>query len=207
MKKAARFNTRRMVAIAMFAALAYACVFILHIKVAFLTFDAKDAVISVAGLFFGPGAAAVLSLLVATLELITISDTGLYGFLMNFASSATFSVLAATIYTQRKTMKSALLGLSCAVVGTTADVAAMIPTLLLPFNLIKAVLNAALVLVIYKPVATALRHTRLATGGAATQPYHFSRRSVFVLLLGLALIALSVVLYLVVLDGTFVLWD
>ena len=226
MKKAARFNTRRMVAIAMFAALAYACVFILHIKVAFLTFDAKDAVISVAGLFFGPGAAAVLSLLVATLELITISDTGLYGFLMNFASSATFSVLAATIYTQRKTMKSALLGLSCAVVGTTAvmmglnlvvtplflggttaDVAAMIPTLLLPFNLIKAVLNAALVLVIYKPVATALRHTRLATGGAATQPYHFSRRSVLVLLLGLALIALSVVLYLVVLDGTFVLWD
>ena len=83
----------------------------------------------------------------------------------------------------------------------------MIPTLLLPFNLIKAVLNAALVLVIYKPVATALRHTRLATGGAAAQPYHFSRRSLLVLLLGLALIALSVALYLIVLDGTFVLWD
>ncbi|MBQ7319204.1 MAG: ECF transporter S component [Clostridia bacterium] len=224
MKKAARFQTKRMVAIAMFAALAYACVFVLHIKVAFLTFDAKDAIITVAGLFFGPGAAAALSLLVATLELITISDTGLYGFLMNFASSATFSVLASLVYKYRKTMNGALAGLGCSVLGTTAvmlglnlvvtplflggtaaDVAAMIPTLLLPFNLIKAVLNASLVLVLYKPIATALHSTRLTDG--APQAYRFNRRSLLVLILGLAMVAVSIVLYLTVLDGTFLLWD
>jgi riboflavin transporter FmnP len=224
MKKNVRLHTQRMVALAMFAAMAYACVFLLHIKVAFLTFDAKDAVITVAGLFFGPAAAAVLSLLVATLELITISDTALYGFLMNFASSATFSVLASLVYKYRKTINGALMGLACAVIGTTgvmlvlnlaitplflggtvSEVAAMIPTLLLPFNLIKTVLNSALVLLIYKPVATALRHTRLTNG--VPQPYRLNRRSILVLLLGVALLVASIILYLTVLDGTFVLWD
>ena len=41
--------------------------------------------------------------------------------------------------------------------STMADVAAMLPTVLLPFNFIKAVLNGALVLLIYKPVSLALK--------------------------------------------------
>ena len=219
-------GTRRMVALAMFAALAYACVFFLHIKVSFLTFDAKDAVITIAGMFFGPASAVVLSLLVALLELITISETGLYGFLMNFAGSAVFGLIASAVYRSRKTMTGAVLGLLGSVVGmtavmlglnllitplfmhtTTETVVAMIPTLLLPFNLIKAMLNASLVLVLYKPIATALRRTQLVQGALPSSSYRMNGRSIAVLVAGVLLIAASVVLFLTVLGGTFVLWE
>ena len=40
-------------------------------------------------------------------------------------------------------------------------VAAMLPTVFLPFNVVKGGLNMALILVLYKPVVTALRKARL----------------------------------------------
>ena len=41
--------------------------------------------------------------------------------------------------------------------STTEAVAAMIPTVLLPFNLVKAILNAAIVLLLYKPLSVLLK--------------------------------------------------
>ena len=41
--------------------------------------------------------------------------------------------------------------------GTVADVAALIPKMLLPFNLVKAILNAAIVLLLYKPLSKLLK--------------------------------------------------
>ena len=228
MSRNTQITTRRLVALALFAALAYACTSLLHIKVMFLTFDAKDAVMAVAGMFFGPGAAMVLSLLVPTLELITIgSDTGLYGFIMNVASSMAFSVTASVIYKYRKTLGGALFALGTAIVSMTAfmmvmnllvtphfmgttmgEVIALIPKLLLPFNLTKALLNAALVLVLYKPIATALRRTRLVqTATSAQASYRFDRKTVLMLCLGLGLLILSVLLFIFVLGGSFVLWE
>jgi hypothetical protein len=51
-------------------------------------------------------------------------------------------------------------------------VVAMIPTLLLPFNALKACLNSAFVLILYKPLVSALRKTGLVAqktskGGSA----------------------------------------
>ena len=228
MSRNSRNTTRRLVALALFAALAYACTFLLHIKVMFLTFDAKDAVMAVAGMLFGPGAAMILSLLVPTLELITIgSDTGLYGFIMNVASSMAFSITASVIYKYRKTLGGALLSLGTAVMSVTAvmmvmnllvtpffmgttvaEVVGLIPTLLLPFNLTKALLNAAVVLVLYKPIVTALRRTRLVQGMMDEKvSYRFDRRTVLMLSLGVALMLLSVLLFILVLGGNFVLWE
>ena len=42
-----------------------------------------------------------------------------------------------------------------------SQVVAMIPTLLLPFNLTKGIVNAAVTMIIYKPVTSALRKARL----------------------------------------------
>ena len=81
-----RTRVRTLVLMAVFAALAFAAMFVFRFNVTFLTFDLKDAVITISGLLLGPLAAATVSLLVAVLEFITISDTGWYGFLMNFAS-------------------------------------------------------------------------------------------------------------------------
>ena len=227
MKRSSKDATRRLVALALFAALAYVCTFLLHIKVLFLTFDAKDSMMAIAGMFFGPGAAAILSFLVPTLELFTIgSETGLYGFVMNVASSLAFSVTAALIYKYRKTLGGALFALGAAIVSMTAfmmlmnllvtpyfmgvtvrEVVALIPTLLLPFNLTKALLNAALVLVLYKPMATAMRRTRLVADAGVPSSYRLDRKTVAMLLLGTLLIVLSVVLFIVVLGGQIVFWE
>jgi riboflavin transporter FmnP len=114
--------------------------------------------------------------IVPLLELLTISGTGVYGFIMNVLSSVVFSSVAGLIYYYRKSMMGAVVGLVTGVCAVTAvmllanllitpyylggspkDVAAMIPTVLLPFNLVKATLNAAIVLLLYKPISTVLK--------------------------------------------------
>ncbi len=224
--------TRRLVLCAVFAALAYAAMAVFRLKVQFLTFDLKDAVITIAGLLLGPVAAVVLSLLVAVLEFITASDTGLYGFIMNFASSAAFSLVASVVYKYRKRLSGAVIGLCAAVVSlvavmmvlnllvtplytgmTVADVAGMIPVLLLPFNAIKALSNAALVLVLYKPISRAVQASGLLPRGQAAAPAADGaavpdrrRISLTVTLVGLALLVAAVLVFFLVLDGHFELF-
>lgn len=165
---------------AVFAALAFASIFVFHFKVSFLTFDLKDAIITLAGLLFGPMAALSISFLVPFLELITFSETGWYGFIMNFASSAAFSVVSSVVYRYRKKLSGAILGLALGLVTMVAvmmglnllvtpyymgvsgeQVAQMIPTLLLPFNTVKGTFNIALVLILYKPVRRAMQAARI----------------------------------------------
>lgn len=167
---------RRMVIIAMFAAMAYVAMLVIHIKVSFLTLDVKDAVITLCGLYFGPLSALVISVLVPLIELITVSDTGLYGLIMNILGSVSFSVTASLIYKWKKSFSGAILALSSAAFVMTgmmmlgnllvtpyfmgvdiATVRGMIPTLLLPFNLLKAIVNVGVVLLLYKHLSTALR--------------------------------------------------
>ena len=167
---------RRMVVIGMFAAMAYVAMLVIHIKVSFLTLDVKDAVITLCGLYFGPLSALFISVLVPLVELITVSDTGLYGLIMNIISSVSFSVTASLIYKSKKSFYGAILALASAAFVVTGvmmlanlvitpyfmgvDVATMrgmIPTLLLPFNLLKAIVNVGVVLLLYKHLSTALR--------------------------------------------------
>ena len=55
---------------AMFAALAYGVTFVFRIPVSFLTFDAKDAVLTVAAFIYGPLASVIMALIPALIELI-----------------------------------------------------------------------------------------------------------------------------------------
>ncbi len=210
----------RMVVVAVFCALAYACQFVFRIHVSFLTFDAKDAVMAIGAMIFGPLWGLVMSLLVALLEFLTLSGTGVYGFIMNFASSAAFTVLCAGVYKHKRTMRGAVAGLAVAVLGMTAlmmllnlivtpyymtggsveAVIELIPTLLLPFNLTKALMNAGLVLVLYKPVSVALKKARVLKGGPDS--FTFDKKTLAVLIAGLTLIAACVVIFLVVLHGS-----
>ena len=122
----------------------------------------------------------IMSLVVCLVEMITVSSTGPIGLLMNFLSSAVFVGVASVIYYRKKTMSRAVAGLIAAVLSMTAvmllwnyivtpmymgvpreQVVGMLLPLLLPFNLIKAALNAALVLLLYKGAATALRKSGL----------------------------------------------
>lgn len=178
-----RRHLRYSVSIAMFAALAYVCVFVFRFKVSFLTLDVKDAVMAVGALALGPMSGVLISLIVALLEFITVSDTGVYGLIMNFLSSASFTLTASLVYRFRRRLSGAVLGLVSAVFVTTsvmmlanlfvtpfymgvkrAQVVEMLPTLLLPFNLMKSLLNAAVVLLLYKPLTNALVRAGLMRG-------------------------------------------
>ena len=180
-------NIKRLVAVAMFAALAYAVHFI-HIPVGFLNLDFKDVIITVCGMYFGPVWGLALAVVVPVLEFITVSTTGPYGLIMNILSSVAFAGTASVIYRFRKTLSGAVIGLCAAVLAMTAvmivanmfitpyymgvarsDVVAMLPTLLLPFNAIKAVLNASLTLCVYKPLTKVLKLTGFGKRGAEEQ--------------------------------------
>ena len=173
---------------ALFVAVAYLCRFLIHFNVMFLTFDVKDAVVTVGALYLGPLWGIGMSLGVALIEFITISDTGLYGLMMNFLAAAAFSSVAALIYRLRRTMGGAILSLvlgACALVGIMLpanllitpyymgvelpQVVALIPTLLLPFNAVKGVINAGVVLLLYKPVTRALSRARAFRALTATR--------------------------------------
>ena len=214
---------RRLVAAAMFSALAYVLMIVFHIKVQFLTFDAKDAVLTVGGMFLGPLYAAGMSLLVAFLEMVTVSSTGYYGFIMNFVSSAVFSVVAALIYKYRRKLSGAILGIGISIVAMPAAmicanllvtpgymhapvsaVVGLIVPLLLPFNFTKAVLNAALVLLLYKPASRALRASGLIRKAPAsgTEAPKKSAAIVVAVIAALLLVA-SLLVFFLVLHGDF----
>ena len=84
--------------------------------------------------------------------------------------------------------------------GSVEAVVEILPTLLLPFNLTKTLLNAALVWVLYKPVSVALKKARVIKGGPDS--FALNKKTVLVMLAALALIAACVVVFLVVLKGT-----
>lgn len=227
-KRKDRFNVRSLVLTALFCAMAYALTFIFHIKVSFLTFDAKDTIICISAMLMGPATSTVVALIVSLIELITVSDTGFWGMLMNFISSAVFAGVAGWIYRSFRKMWGAVVGLCSAVVAgttimllldmliipiytpnvTTGTVITMIPTLLLPFNLVKYILNAALVMAVYKPISVSLRRARVLPGDSSDTKakdavYRFGGKSILVLGIALAVCAVCICILIFVLDGSF----
>ena len=211
---------RRIALVAVFGALAYALMLVIHFKVSFLTLDLKDAVITLAGLYFGPGAALSLAVLVPLLELISVSDTGLYGFLMNFISTATFSLIASLIYRYKRSLMGAIVGLLSAAAATVGvmmlfnlwitpyymgveveTVKSMIPTLLLPFNSVKSCMNVGVVLLLYKPISAVMQRMKLIEKGSHKQSFNW--RTIVVLALALLLITMSMIVVFGVLGGHF----
>lgn len=210
------------VTLAIFTAIAYVSVCVLRIKVSFLTFDIKDAIITVAAMIFGPASAVAMAFAVALLELLTLSDTMLYGFIMNVLSTLALSVTASLIYKYKRNMAGAVIGLLSGVFTVTAvmmlanlfitpyymgversDVVRLLPTLLLPFNLTKAVMNAAVTLLIYKPTVSAVRRAGIIK--SSDKGYKPNKTAVLVTVIAAAVITLSLLVFFKVL-GAEVKW-
>ena len=196
----------------MFCALSYVCMLVIKIPVQFLTLDIKDSLIILCGLLFGPVTAVAVSFIVPLLEFMTISGTGVHGLIMNVLSSLSFSLTASLIYRYKKTFYGAIVGLVSGVLAMTAvmmlanllvtpyymgvptaTVAALIPKLLLPFNLIKAILNAAIVLLLYKPISRILRRGGMIDGASnnVAKNTNSKTRSIVVTVVALSIIVAS----------------
>ena len=185
--RTARMNTKVMVSMAMLTAIAYIVMLMSKLMPSvygFLDVDFKDVVICISGFTFGPMSAAIISIVVALIEMITISSTGPWGFLMNVLSSCAFACTAACVYKHDRSMKGAVKGLVLGVVLMVAvmmlwnyivtpiymgypreAVAAMLLPYFLPFNLLKGGLNAAITMFLYKPIVQTLRRANLVPDG------------------------------------------
>ena len=173
---------------AMLAAFAYMLMALVRIPVVlFLKYEPKDVIITIGGFLLGPMASFIVSLVVSLIEMVSVSETGPIGCLMNLLSTCSFACTAAFIYKRQHTLKGAVMGLAAGsvfMVGIMllwnwlisplymgverSAVEALLLPAFLPFNVLKAGLNSALTLGLYKPVVTALRKTGLVETGNRT---------------------------------------
>lgn len=212
-------KTKQITTIGMLCAIAYVAVVVGRIPlVLFLKYDPKDVVITIGGLIFGPMTSFLVSLVVSLVEMLTISDTGIWGLLMNMISSCSFACTAAFLYKRRRNLSGAISGLlvgwismvlvmmlwnyliSPIYMGYPREaVAELLIPAFLPFNLIKGGLNAAITMLLYKPVVTALRRSHLVEAAPAGGK---GKMNVGVLLASLLVIA-SCMLFILSLKGIF----
>ena len=215
-------RTKKLALSAIFASLAFLVTLVPAPKVSFLSFDIKDTVIALASLILGPSTAVALSIIVPLLESISVGTTGPWGLLMDVISTMSFSLTVSLIYKFRKTLGGAVLSLCSAVAvqvsmmmlanifitplytgAPRSVVIGMLLPLLLPFNAVKSVFNAALVMLLYKPTIESLRRARILRSPApkaveAGKGYRLCGRSMFVFCVSLIVtVAAALLLFLV----------
>ena len=118
-----RMNVRTITSLGMLTAIAYVVMLLskaLPQVSGFLQLDVKDTVICIGGFVFGPLAAAIISIVVALVEMFTVSDTGPIGMIMNVLATASFCCTAAFVYKKVHTKKGAVIGLTLGVIALTA---------------------------------------------------------------------------------------
>ena len=212
-------SNRQLTLMAMLAAIAYVATLItrpLPAVAGFLSYDLKDVVVAIAGFVLGPVQALLITLVVSLIEMVSVSSTGPIGLLMNVLSTGAFALPAAFMYRRSRTLKSAALGLGLGVVLMAvvmlawnyivtplymavprAVVAGMLLPTFLPFNLVKGGLNAGITMLLYKPLAGALKRLRVLperAGGSAPRKFNLTATlvSAFVVVTCVLLFALMV---------------
>ncbi len=205
---------------ALFCALAFLMTFVFRFKVSFLTFDFKDAIISIISLLYGPVFGIVSAGLVAIFEFLSVSDTGVYGLIMNFISSGCFALICGAVYKFKRNFGGAIISVVASVIGVTAvmllanifitpfymgveraEVIALIPILLLPFNLCKSIINAAVLLIIYKPITNTLKKTKLVVGNISS--YKLTSKSILLTVISVIILILTALFVVFILKGDF----
>ncbi len=204
-------KVKKMTATAMLCAIAYLVTIIRIPVVLFLEYGPADIIIALGGFIFGPLTAFTISVVTAFIEMITISDTGWIGFLMNVISTCSFVCIAAFIYKKLHSMKGAIIGLVTGVISMTcimllwnylitpiymgydrAMVAEMLVPYFLPYNLLKGGINASITILVYKPIVMGLRKARLIPNSKAEK----NKSNIGIMLVAVAVLATCIVVIL-----------
>lgn len=206
-------KTKKMTTMALLCALSYIAVFVsrflppLFAAFPFLKYDPKDAIIVIGGFLYGPLAAFLITLVTSLIEMMTVSGTHIIGCIMNIASTCAFACTASVIYTKFRSLKGGTAGLALGSVCNVATmlvlnyfltpiytgmpreaVASLLIPAIMPFNIIKSILNSALVMLIYKPVAKILRRSSMAP----TREESMRRTNISVIITAILLIMVCV---------------
>lgn len=171
------WSTKRIATTALFCAVAAIATLFIEFPilpgVTFLKYDPSAIVALVAGFAYGPATGAIVSILPYLVHLAT--ESGLYGTFMAIVATLTLVLPASLIYQRNTSMKGAITGLAvgavvclvCTILANivvtplymgapTETVIGMIVPVLLPFNVLKILINCVASALVYKPVSKAL---------------------------------------------------
>lgn len=168
-------RTIRITKMAMLAAISVVLVLLIRIPyppAPFLVYDPADIPIFIGAFAFGPLAGLVLTFIVSFIQAFVLGGDGLIGFFMHSVATGSFVLLAGWIYKRNKTRKTAVIALICGTILMTVSmlfwnllvtpyflgvpreaVIAMLGTVILPFNLLKAGVNSVVTFLTYKSIA------------------------------------------------------
>lgn len=175
------FTTERLAKLAMMTAVSVVLLLIVRIPfppAPFLVYDPADVPIYITAFAFGPAEGLIVTLVVCLLQAFGLGGDGLYGFLMHFVATGIVAVVIGCIYRNNKTRKTAIKALVIGVVVSVivmcimnlivtpiymgaprSAVVAMIPTVIIPFNLLKAGVNSLITFILYKRISGLLHGT------------------------------------------------
>lgn len=170
-----KMTTAKLAKLAMMTAVSIVLVLLIRIPwpaAPFLEYDPADLPIYITAFAFGPYEGLIVTLIVCLIQAFGLGGSGLYGFIMHFIATGIVAVAIGTMYKRNKTKKTAIKALITGVIVTTvvmcimnilvtpafmgaprSAVIAMIPTVIIPFNLVKTGVNSLLTFILYKRIS------------------------------------------------------
>ena len=177
----ARLNTKTITGMAMLSALSVVSLaigiqFPFPFTPSFMLYDVADVFLFLATFMYGPLHGLAVTVIVSAIQAFLMGGSSWAGFIMHVLATGSFCVVSGYVYRWKHDFKGAILALSCgcltwmAVIipanllthplfnGTPVQaVVAMIPAILL-FNVIKAVGNSLITLLVYKRIHSFFRY-------------------------------------------------
>ena len=170
-----KMTTTKLAKLAMMTAVSIVLLLLIRIPwpaAPFLEYDPADLPIYITAFAFGPYEGLIVTLIVCLIQAFALGGSGIYGFIMHFIATGIVAVVIGTMYKRNKTKKTAIKALVTGVIVTTivmcimnilvtpafmgaprSAVIAMIPTVIIPFNLVKAGVNSLLTFILYKRIS------------------------------------------------------
>lgn len=174
-------KTNKLVRIAVLSALSIVLVTLVRFPIIpsapFLEYEPGDVPMLVVGFMYGPIAGLLMTIVVSTIQAFTVSAaSGWIGLVMHVIATGALIVVSGTIYKRFHTFKGAFAALfagslsmvlvmipmnlffTVRFLGVPYDaVVAMLPTAILPFNIVKSLANSLIVILVYKPLSRFLK--------------------------------------------------
>lgn len=177
-------SVRKLTTMGVLAAISVVLVAVVHFPILpaapFLEYDPADVPIFLATFMFGPMSGLLLTVAVSIVQGVTVSaSSGVIGIVMHILATGAFVLVAGFTYQARRTRKIAYLSLGLGALAMTtvmclwnvifvplfnpamdrAFVISMLPTVFIPFNLIKSGANAVITAVLYKSISNLVFRT------------------------------------------------
>jgi riboflavin transporter FmnP len=168
-------GTAKLTKMAMLGAISLVLVLLVRIPfppAPFLVYDPADVPIIISGFAFGPLAGIIITFVVSFIQAFALGGDGIIGFFMHMVSTGIFVLVAGLYYKRGKTKKRAIVALALGAIvmcismvgwnlvitpiymGVPREVVlAMIVPVILPFNILKGVINGIITFIIYKPIS------------------------------------------------------